>query len=131
MTNPQKDWTLGGIGGAAENGLVSGVIGSQAGYLAGPAPGYFSKGIQYAVGGGGSVAGGSVDNLISGQSYDPLEMAFDGLGGVATSHFQGASALDTNPGWMTHSFAAYSGAHVGAIVESVKFVAGETGVAPW
>jgi hypothetical protein len=77
------------------------------------------------------VAGGSVDNMISGESYSVPEMIFDGAGGAALTRFPGAPELSPNPGWMTHSFAAYGGAHAGAIVESVKFVAEETGMTPW
>jgi hypothetical protein len=63
-------------------------------------------------------------------------MLFDGVGGGVSSHFPGASEMGSNPNWMTHNLSAYGGAHVGAIVESVKFVSGEvinqgTGVEPW
>ncbi|MEC5204051.1 hypothetical protein [Arthrobacter sp. MP_M7] len=91
MTNPQKDWSLRGIGGANANGFVSGVVGSQSGHLAGT--GYFSKAIQYTVGAGGSVAGGSGDNLISGEEYGVPEMIFDGAGGAALTRFSGKTAV--------------------------------------
>lgn len=136
VTNPQKDWSLQGIGGAAANGLVSGVVGSQAGYLAGPLSGRLSTLAQYGVASGGSLAGGAVDHAITREEYGLYEGVFDGFAGAATSHFPGASQLMPNPGWMTHSFAAYGGAHTGAIVESVKTVSGVliergTGAEPW
>lgn len=136
VTNPQKDWSARGAIGALANGVVSGALGSQGGHLTGSLTSSASKAVQVVVGGGGSLAGGSVDSLISGDSYQFTEMVFDASAGSLTSRFPGASDLNPNPGWMTHSFAAYGGAHVGAIVESVKSVSGElinqgTGAKPW
>ncbi|SEJ82485.1 RHS repeat-associated core domain-containing protein, partial [Arthrobacter sp. yr096] len=123
--SPDNKWTLGGAIGAATGGFVSGAIGSQAGYLAVPIRGDLAKLVQFGVGAGGSVAGGAVDHAIRGEGYGIGEMAFDGAGGALLTRFPGASELSPNPGWMTHSMAAYGGAHAGAIVESVKFVGNE------
>ncbi len=123
--SPDDKWTLGGAIGAATGGFVSGAIGSQAGYLAAPLSGRFSSFVQYGVGAGGSLVGGSVDHAIRGKGYGAAEMFYDGMGGAALTRFPGASELSPNPGWMTHSMAAYGGAHAGAIVESVKFVGNE------
>lgn len=137
VTNPRDEWSLAGVGGAATNGFVSGAVSSQAGYLAGPITQRLeSHLVQYAVASGGSIAGGALDNVITGEDYGLAEMLFDGTAGAATSHFPGASEMAPNPSWMTHSLSAYGGAHVGAIVESVKFVSGEvvnqgTGASPW
>jgi RHS repeat-associated protein len=136
VTNPRDEWELAGIGGAAANGFISGAVSSQAGYIAGPLSGDISRLTQYAIGAGGSVAGGAVDKFVNGETYQFGEMVFDGVGGGIATHFPGASDLDSNPGWMTHSFAAYGGAHVGAIVESGKFVGEQvfervTGTQPW
>lgn len=50
------------------------------------------------------------------------EKGFDFIGGAALSHFPRISGLESNASWMSHSLAAYGGAHAGAIVESLKFV---------
>ena len=136
VTNPQDEWSVRGASGAAANGFLSGAVSSQGGHLVGSMRGDLATATQYAIGAGGSLAGGAVDNMISGEAYGVPEMIFDGAGGVALSRFPGASGLSPNPGWMTHSLAAYGGAHAGAIVESVKFVSGEliergTGDSPW
>ncbi|MFB9859160.1 RHS repeat-associated core domain-containing protein [Paenarthrobacter aurescens] len=134
VTTPrdEKDgWTLQGIGGAFAEGALGGAISSQGGYLADPIRGRLSAAIPYVLGAGGAMAGGAADQMINGEEYDGYEMIFDGAGGAALSRFPGASGLEPNPGWMTHSLAAYGGAHAGAIVESVKFVAEETGVVRW
>ncbi len=120
-----NEWKPEGVLGAAGGGIVSGAIGSQAGYLAQPLTGRFSSFVQYGVGAGGSLAGGSVDHAIRGEGYGAAEMVYDGLGGGVLTRFPGAAELSPNPGWMTHSMAAYGGAHAGAIVESVKFVGNE------
>ncbi|WP_394251280.1 DUF6531 domain-containing protein [Arthrobacter pityocampae] len=129
LTTPQSGWSAEGVFAAGTGGFVSGALSAQGGYLV--TSGRFSTAAQYIVGGGASALGGYVDHGITGEAYDPLEMGFDAVGGAALTHFPGASALDANPSWSTHSFAAYAGAHSGAIVESGKFVAEETGVAPW
>jgi hypothetical protein len=77
-----------------------------------------------------------LDNAIGGDNYGAYEMTFDGFSGGVLSRFPGASALEPRPGWMTHSFAAYAGAHTGVISESTKFVIGEVvkggmGFVPW
>jgi hypothetical protein len=136
MTTPQSDFKWNEFIGAGVGGTLSGALGSQSGYLARPLDGLPSHLVQYGVSTGGSLAGGAVDSAISGDEYGIYEMAFDGAAGAAQSHFPGAAELGSNPGWMTHGFSAYGGAHVGAIVESVKFVGGElidrgTGAAPW
>ncbi|KUM34515.1 hypothetical protein AR689_10250 [Arthrobacter sp. EpRS71] len=132
VTTPQSDWKPAGIAGAAVNGIVSGSVGSQSGYLARPLTQKFDSAlVQYAVASGASIAGGSLDKMINGEDYNLFEAGFDGLAGAAASHFPGASALDSNPGWVTHSLAAHGSAHVGAIVESVKSVGEEIGVTPW
>ncbi|GAA3276786.1 hypothetical protein [Paenarthrobacter aurescens] len=48
------------------------------------------------------------------------EMFYDAMGGALLARFHGASELSSSPSWMTHSMAAYGGAHAGAIVESVN-----------
>ncbi len=137
VTNSREEWTPAGMAGAASNGFVSGAVGSQAGYLAEPITQRLeSHLVQYAVASGGSIAGGALDHGFTGKEYGFIEMAFDGSAGAVASHFPGASEMAPNPGWMTHSLSAYGGAHVGAIVESVKFVSKEvinqgTGVSPW
>ncbi len=131
LTTPQANWSAEGALGAGANGFVSGALSSQGGYLTSLMSGRAALATQYVIGGGASVAGGYVDRVFTGEGYDPLEMGFDAVGGAALSHFPGASDLESNPGWGTHSFAAYAGAHTGAIVESVKFVAEETDMAPW
>ncbi|WP_156424574.1 hypothetical protein [Arthrobacter sp. EpRS71] len=123
--SPDNKWTLGAAIGAATGGFVSGAIGSQAGYLAVPIRGDLAKLDQFGVGAGVSEAGGAVDHAIRGEGYGIGEMAFDGAGGALLTRFPGASELSPNPGWMTHSMAAYGGAHAGAIVESVKFLGNE------
>ncbi|NUU31146.1 DUF6531 domain-containing protein [Arthrobacter sp. C9C5] len=136
VTNPQKKWSPEGIVGAAVNGFASGALGSQGGHLASPLSGRLSRLTELGVASGGALTGGALDHAITGKDYGVAEIIFDGSAGAATARFPGASDLSPNPGWMTHSFAAYGGAHVGAIVESVKSVSGQlfetgTGVAPW
>ncbi|MET4542403.1 RHS repeat-associated protein [Arthrobacter bambusae] len=120
-----NEWKPAGVLGAAGGGIVSGALGSQSGYLAAPLSGRFSSLVQYGVGAGGSLAGGSVDHAIRSEGYGGAEMFYDGLGGGLLTRFPGAAELSPNPGWMSHSMAAYGGAHAGAIVESVKFVGNE------
>ncbi|GAA3322109.1 hypothetical protein GCM10017711_04600 [Paeniglutamicibacter sulfureus] len=126
--------------GAAAGGFLGGAVGGQGGYLFPRATGRILRAAQYVTGGGGSWAGGYLEHAITGEDYDGMEKGYDIAGGLLLSRFPGASDLGSNlgsnPSWMTHSFAAYGGAHAGAIVESAKFVGGEvierwTGVEPW
>lgn len=88
---------------------------------------------------GGSWAGGHLENEITGERYSRLEQAIDISGGTLLSRFPGASDLGSNlgsnPSWMTHSFAAYGGAHAGAIVESAnssgELIERGTGIESW
>ncbi|MFL4475199.1 RHS repeat-associated core domain-containing protein [Paeniglutamicibacter sp. MACA_103] len=139
-TTPRTDWSTRGGLGAAAGGFLGGAVAGQGGYLFPRATGRILRAAQYVTGGGGSWAGGFLDHAITGEDYDGMEQGYDIAGGLLLSRFPGASDLGpnlgSNPSWMTHSFAAYGGAHAGAIVESAKFVGGElidrwTGIEPW
>lgn len=129
MTESKDGLSVRGFLGAAGGGFISGAVSSQSGYLV-PANGGISAFLQYGVGAGGSVIGGFVDYGIKGEEYRLEDGLVDGIGGAVLTKFPGASDLSSNPGWGTHTMAAYAGAHADAIVGSTKFILGEVGWLP-
>jgi len=109
-TKDPSEWSGREIAGAAIGGAVTGAVSSQATIVSGGMNGVSQTIVRNVVAGGGSVAGGTVDNLISGSEYTPQEMVIDAAGGAALSHLPSATKLaPSTPGWSHHAVDGFLG----------------------
>ncbi len=113
--------------------LSLGGVSSQAAIASRNLTGMQQTVIHNVVAGGGSVAGGSVDNWITGSKYTPEEMLIDAGTGVALSHLPSATQLTpagTPQGWIPNTVDGFLGGKYNFAAGVGEQAAIENGVLP-
>ena len=130
-TKDPSEWSARGIAGAAAGGAVAGAASSQATIVTRNLSGIQQAGIQNVVAGGGSLAGGAVDNWIAGSGYTREEMLVDAGAGVALSHLPSATKLTpagAPQGWSPHAVDGFLGGKYNFAVGVAEQAAVENGM---